>query len=79
MFLPFHDGAILYYREAGKWTDAAEANHQRNLVRQQALQEAWAAYLETAPDDDDAFNAGWMQARAAALSAAGLEPVFESW
>ncbi len=79
VFLPFHDGAILYYREAGKWTDAAEANHQRNLVRQQALQEAWAAYLETAPDDDDAFNAGWMQARAAALSAAGLEPVFESW
>lgn len=79
VFLPFHEGAIRYYREVGKWTKAAEANHQRNLVRQQVIQDAWATYVETASDEDEAFNTGWMAARAAALSAAGLEPVFESW
>lgn len=79
VFLPFHDGAIRYYRDAGKWTDAAEANHQNNLARQKVIQDAWATYAETAPDDDDAFNQGWMSARADALRAAGYPTVFESW
>jgi len=79
VFLPFHDGAIRYYREAGQWTDTAEANHQANLARQKIIQDAWAAFIETAPDDDDAFNQGWMTARADALHAAGYPPVFETW
>ena len=79
VFLPFHDGAIRYYREIGEWTDAAEANHQKNLQRQSVIQDAWTAYVETAPDDDDAFNQGWMTARAEALQAAGYPPVFVSW
>lgn len=79
VFLPFHDGAIQYYREAGLWTEAAEANQQKNLARQQTIQDAWAVYIESAPDDDDAFNQGWMTARAEALRAKGHAPVFESW
>lgn len=79
VFLPFHDGAVKYYKEAGKWTDNAEANQQKNLKRQSVIIEAWNAYKKTADGDDDAFNKGWMKARAAALTAAGLAPVFQAW
>ncbi|MDP6351188.1 MAG: TAXI family TRAP transporter solute-binding subunit [Alphaproteobacteria bacterium] len=79
VFLPFHDGAIRYYTETGAWTPAAAANHGRNLARQETIQEAWATYVETAPEDADAFATGWMAARAGALRAAGETPLFESW
>ncbi len=79
VFLPFHDGAIRYYKEVGKWSAKAQANHEANLARQKVIQDAWAAYGKSAPDDDDAFNKGWMSARAKALTAAGMIPVFQTW
>ncbi len=79
VFLPFHDGAVKYYKEAGKWTDNAEVNQQKNLKRQSVIIGAWNTYKKTADGDDDAFNKGWMKARAAALTAAGMAPVFQTW
>ena len=79
VFLPFHEGAVQYYKDTGKWTAKAEANQQKNLKRQGVIIKAWADYTKTASDDDDSFNKGWMKARADALNAAGLEPVFQSW
>jgi len=79
VFLPFHEGAIRYYKEVGKWTDKAQANHEGNMKRQDVLQAAWADYVKSAASDNDAFNQGWMAARAEALKAAGMAPVFETW
>lgn len=79
VFLPFHEGAIRYYKKTGLWTEAAEANHQQNLARQHVLQDAWATFIADPPEDDDAFAAGWMKARADALRAGGQSMVFESW
>lgn len=78
-FLPFHDGAVRYYRETGRWSARAEATQAANLERQAVLGAAWEAWTAAAPDDREAFADGWMTARAEALRAAGLEPIFERW
>lgn len=78
-FMPFHEGAIAYYKEAGKWTAAAQANHDANLARQRVLTDAWTAFVKSAPSDAEAFKAAWAAARAQALRAAGLNVVLESW
>jgi TRAP transporter TAXI family solute receptor len=72
--LPFHAGAVRYYKEAGLW-DARKQAHQDALLKREAtLQAAWKAYLPKAPAGDKAFDEGWVKARAAALTAAGFEP-----
>ena len=71
--LPFHAGAIRYYKDAGLW-DAHKQAHQDALLKREAiLHAAWKAYLPTAPAEDKAFEEGWLKARAVALTAAGLE------
>lgn len=79
VFLPLHDGAVKYYKEVGKWTDKAQANQEQNLKRQEVLMAAWEEYVKSAPDDEEAFNKGWMKARSDAMKAAGLDPVFLTW
>ena len=75
--LPFHAGAIRYYKEAGLW-DARKQAHQDALLKREAtLHAAWKAYLPKAPAEDKAFEEGWMKARAAALTAAGFEPYWK--
>ena len=71
-FVPYHPGAIRYFKEIGIWTEAAERTHQANLVRQSVLQAAWEQYLPAAPDDYEGFEQGWLLAREAGLKAAGL-------
>ena len=46
------------------------------MKRQQVLQNTWKAYTSDAPEDDEAFREGWMKARAEALEAEGMNPVF---
>jgi TRAP transporter TAXI family solute receptor len=73
--VPFHAGAVKALKEAGQWS-AEDATHNAALLkRQSVLADAWATYLKTKPADDQ-LQAGWMQARKAALVAAGMEPVF---
>ena len=74
--MPFHDGAVRYYKEAGKWTPEVQAHNDALRARNQLLQDAWKAYT-AAPADD--FVAGWQKARVAALEGAGLKPIWRTW
>lgn len=71
-FVPYHPGAIRYFREIGVWTEAAEELNQANLFRQQVLKQAWDDFLPTAPEDYRAFQDAWLLARERALQAEGL-------
>ena len=71
--VPYHDGAIRYYREIGKWTPAAQAHNDRLLKRQEVLGQAWAQATRNAPSDEKEFQKIWYAARLAALRAAGLD------
>lgn len=71
-FVPYHPGAIRYFKEIGAWTASAEETNNRNLHRQSVLQAAWNAFLPTAPEGYTEFEQAWLRAREAALSAAGL-------
>lgn len=76
--IPFHDAVVRYYKEIGVWTDAMQAHQDRLVKRQQILADTWDEYTgSNPPSDDAAFRAGWMQARAKALRAADMNPVFE--
>lgn len=75
--IPFHEGVVRYYREIGVWNDELQA-HQDYLVRRQNLiLDAWDEFIDDAPSDNDAFTQAWMQARAAALTEADMDLVFE--
>jgi TRAP transporter TAXI family solute receptor len=78
-FMPFHDGAIRYFREIGLWTATAQRNHERRLERQRVLQRAWEDYGRAAPRDSAEFQTGWMRARHEALVRAGQEPLARTW
>jgi TRAP transporter TAXI family solute receptor len=76
--LPYHEGAVRAFKEAGAWKAEHEAHNQALLKRQQVLADAWGAYMKTNPSEDKAaFGKGWLAARAAALSKAGLPTVFD--
>jgi TRAP transporter TAXI family solute receptor len=75
--LPYHEGAVRAFREAGVWQPEHEKHNQAALKRQEVLAAAWSAYLKTNPADGDGFRKGWMAARGEALKKAGLEAIFE--
>jgi TRAP transporter TAXI family solute receptor len=75
--VPFHDGVVRYYKERGIWTPAMQ-QHQDTLVkRQQILADAWKKFTASNPPrEKEQFAENWMKARATALEAAGMNPVF---
>jgi TRAP transporter TAXI family solute receptor len=77
--IPTHEGAIKYFKEQKLWTDEHQKHNDALLARQKVLADAWAAYKAKAPSDDKEFIQGWMKARAAALTAAKMDVVVESW
>jgi uncharacterized protein len=75
---PWHDGAIRYFKEQGRWSDAAQKHHEMLLKRQDVLAAAWAALnAGKTPDEEAAFGAAWSKARAEHLKKAGLPVVYE--
>ncbi len=78
-FVPFHDGAVRYFKEIGVWTDAAEERRQENLRRQEVLMEAWEQYTAGAPTDEQAFREGWMEHRAKVLRENDMVLIAERW
>ena len=74
--LPYHEGTVKAFKEAGVWKAEHEAHNQAAIKRQDVLVAAWNAFLKTNPSDGD-LRAAWMKARAQALAKAGLEPIFQ--
>jgi TRAP transporter TAXI family solute receptor len=77
--IPYHDGAVRYFKEKGLWKAEHDAHNAGLLKRQDTLAAAWEAFKKDAPKDDKAFAAGWAKARAEALKKAGMEPVLTEW
>lgn len=77
--IPYHDGAIAYFKSKGLWNDAAQKNNDMLIKRQQVLADAWKQVMSRTHADDKAFAQDWMKTRADALKKAGMDPVMESW
>jgi len=77
--IPYHDGAIRYWKETGHWKPEHQAHNDKLLARQKALAAAWAETKKRSHADDKAFVADWQKTRAAVLTQAGLDPVQTSW
>lgn len=74
--VPYHEGAVRYWREIGAWTDEYEVHNQALIRRQAVLAEAWAEVEGEDIDGRDAFMTRWQQVRAQRLEAAGFDPVW---
>jgi uncharacterized protein len=77
--IPFHDGAIRYWKEAGQWKPEHQAHNDKLLQRQKVMMDAWAELKKGSYADDKAFVAAWQKARAQALTKAGFDPVTSTW
>lgn len=73
--VPFHAGAVRYWREAGVWTDALDAHNKRLIERQDTLAAAWETFFATDPDEETLAD-DWLIVRREALDAAGFESVW---
>lgn len=73
---PFHEAAIRYFKEKGVWTDAYQKHNDALIKRQDVLAAAWKAHKAKNIDDKARFEKEWLAARRAALTKAGMEPVF---
>ncbi len=73
--MPYHPGAIKYYKEIGAWTAEHDANNAALLKRQDVLGAAWKKALALNLDGD-AHKKKWLEIRAAALQAAGMDVPF---
>jgi TRAP transporter TAXI family solute receptor len=71
--VPYHEGAIKYWKEKGLWTDEAQAHNDKLIERQKTVAKAWASMKGK---DGEGFKAEWMKVRAEALTKAGLDPIW---
>jgi TRAP transporter TAXI family solute receptor len=74
--MPYHEGAVRYFREKGVWNSAYEAHNQRLLERQRVLETAWEQQLAVIHERGQAFQSSWMKRRGEALTEAGFDPGF---
>ncbi len=70
--VPYHDGAIKYYKEIGKWTGAMAAHQKTLLKRFKVLSAAFSKAKAAYSGDAKGFGAFWADKKAAALVAAGF-------
>jgi TRAP transporter TAXI family solute receptor len=72
-FVPYHEGAVAYFKELGVWSDHAQAHNDGLIARQEALAAAWKALAAENPADWD--NA-WAERRRQALKDGGFQVIF---
>lgn len=70
--VPYHDGAVKYFKEIGKWTAEMDAHQQTLLKRSAVLRDAFAKAKAGYSGKAEAFGAYWTEKKAAALKAAGF-------
>lgn len=75
--VPFHRGAVRYFKSIDVWTGKAEANNKMLIQRQDLLADTWLVHVASSPDADS-FKTDWYAARARALEAAGFDPVWQN-
>jgi TRAP transporter TAXI family solute receptor len=73
--VPYHDGAVRYFKEIGVWKPEHQAHNDKLVKRQDALAKAWDGFAKTGPADEKAFYSAWLKARAATMTQAGFDPV----
>lgn len=74
--VPYHPSAVQYWKDVGVWTAAMESHNDGLLKRQGVLASAWST-MKVKGLEGDAFKTEWMKVRAAALSAAGMNVVWQ--
>lgn len=74
--LPWHAGAIAFFKSQGVWSDSDSAHNDNLLKRQAILKGAWTALPNRTKLSKEDLKTKWMAARAAALSAAGMPLIF---
>ena len=80
--VPFHAGAIRYFREIGRWSDAEDAHNAALLARQEVLLTTWEEARQLTSPESGGFQPGelpalWLRLRALRLRQAGFDPVWE--
>ena len=70
--VPYHEGAIKYWKEKGLWTAENQKHNDMLIKRQKVLADAWAAMNKSSDIDAKAYYAAWMRAREEALAKAGM-------
>jgi TRAP transporter TAXI family solute receptor len=79
--VPYHEGAVRYFKEKKVWTEAMDRHNQDLLRRQGVLQNAW----NRAQDEAQSQKIGaaklpelWMKIRTEELKKAGFDPYWEA-
>ena len=77
--VPFHDGAIAYFKEAGVWTDEMQSHNDMLVARQDALKAAWDEVVAMDISDDAEFATAWKAKRIEVLEAQGFDVPVRDW
>jgi len=71
--VPFHEGAVRYFEEAGVWSEEAQAHQDMLVKRQDVLVAAWE---ELVAEDPENWEEAWAEKRRTALEAEGMPAPF---
>src|SRR3546814_13991325 len=63
--VPYHEGAIRYFKEKGVWTEAHQKHNDALVKRQAVLKAAWKEHAAKKIEDKEKAEAAWRQTRAA--------------
>lgn len=70
--VPYHDGAVKYFTEIGKWTDEMDAHQKKLLERIGVLEAAFEKAKSEYSGAEEGFEDYWAAQKKAALQAAGF-------
>ncbi|WP_161600716.1 TAXI family TRAP transporter solute-binding subunit [Maritimibacter alkaliphilus] len=77
--VPFHDGAIAYFKETGVWTDEMQEHNDMLVARQDALKAAWDEVVAMNISDEAEFATAWKAKRIEMLEAEGFDVPVRDW